>query len=206
MEPLRRLLASTIALLPFGATKAVGMTGQNEKSDAARLAIKNPPGCIADFDVQPIVLDDPGSVGFRLICRACRFSRMRILCYPKLVAEGDDYAGLKVGDLLERDPHDVVCIDCGESHIVFDQGKNGYDGVLGNGRTYEAGDGEIRPIVCDEDSYHVEVIFTFNIEFGELKEIETEDGVAIQDLFDGFSIRAVSEDGSELKSIDYECA
>ena len=43
-------------------------------------------------------------------------------------------------------------------------------------------------------------------EFEELKEIEAEYGVAVQDLFDAFLIRAVSEDGSELKSIDYECA
>lgn len=206
----RRLAVRLLGLLPVGAYRAFAdATAQDKpkvKSEAAAHALKNPPHCINAFIANAVESEHPESVRFRLSCRSCGSSKMRILCYPKLVAEGDDYAELSAGDVLERDPHDVLCVSCGARHLAFDQGKHGYDGALGHGRTYEQGEGVSQPIVCDVDSYRVELMFIYNIAFDELDEIATEDSLAVQDLFDAFSISAINEDGSVLKSIDYECA
>lgn len=206
----RRLIIPIMGATPLSATDLVSASTTSAQtiahSGAAAHALAHPLGCIGQFNVKPVPYEGAETVGFRLSCRGCGSSKLRIMCYPKSVAADDDYAGLSEGDILERDPHDVECAACGERHLVFDQGKHGYDGALGHGRSYELGTGESKPIICNADSYNVELLFTYNISLDELNEIAAEDGLSIQDLFDAVEIIALAEDGTVLKSLDYECA
>jgi hypothetical protein len=178
------------------------------KSEAAKLAIENPPSCIASFNA--VAVEREGDIDiaarFALSCKNCGSNEMNILCYPLMVKTEGEYAGIAVGQIIERNPHKVQCLKCGNAHLVFNANKHGYDGALGHGSSYSNGTGKAVPIECADVSYNVEVIFVYNNEIEENREIAQEKNLRPQDLFDWFHIIAVKADGTELKDINYECA
>lgn len=178
------------------------------KSEAAKLAIEIPPSCIASFN--SVAVERKGDIDiaarFALSCKNCGSNEMNILCYPLMVKSEGEYAGIAVGQIIERNPHKVQCLKCGNSYLVFNANKHGYDGALGHGSSYSKGTGKVSPIECAEVSYNVEVMFVYNIEIEELRETAQEENLHPQDLFDWFHIIAVKADGTELKDINYECA
>ena len=202
-------LASSFAVSGIGAgSLSASESKPHRKSEAAAFAILNHPGCISAFTARPVERKDDVEIiaRFQLACKMCLSSNLRILCFPITVAEAGKYAGMDVGDIIERNPHHVICVSCGERHLVFDATTHGYDGVLEHGSTYEQGNGEEKPIVCNAESYQVDVVFTYNIDFVELQDIANEEKLQPQDLFDWFHIIAMAPDGTELKDINYECA
>jgi hypothetical protein len=188
--------------------EVVATESRGGKSDAAKLALENPPSCIAIFNLAAVERGGDLDIcaRFQLACKKCGSPSFQILCYPVVVKEEGIYAGKEVGDVVERDPHHVKCAQCGERHVVFDSSKHGYDGALGNGSSYEAGSGKQKPIQCNLDRYQVEVVFTYNVDLEELTEIASDEGLKPQDLFDWLHIVAVDGEGREIREIDYECA
>lgn len=209
---IRRALLKLAAFLPFLAANAKNSdalaAGSKEKSAAATLALEKPPGCIAAFSSTPIEIDGDLDIcaRFQLTCKKCSSSNLKIMCYPIVVKEEGKYAMKEIGDVIERNPHHVVCTECGERHLVFDSRKHGYDGALGNESSYENGTGKEKPIACEIENYHVHVVFTYNIELDELNEIAEREKLEAQELFDWFHIIAITPEGEELRDINYECA
>lgn len=214
-DRIRRKFIEVLASMPFlQSASSVSKAASHEpdgRVQAASWARSHAPGCLSPF---LMALDEtegsrdltPISASFRLACKKCKSTQFSLGCYPKLVKASDDYAGLKEGDVFERNPHHASCKQCGDRQLLFDSNKHGYDGALGNGGSYERGRGKEQPIICKEASYGIVVRFIFNVELSELHEIASEDGLQPQDLFDGISIEAMSANGSILKSLDYECA
>lgn len=131
---------------------------------------------------------------------------MKIWCYPLVAANDEDFVGIAAGETIEQNPHEIECAKCGKRQMVFDAEKHGYDGALGHGSSYSHGSGGMAPISCSMPEYGVDVVFTYNAELEELRDIGTERGIEPQDLFDWFHLIAINDDGVELKDINYECA
>lgn len=212
MQTARRLVLRIMSLFAASGISTVvpsiAISNVSRKSEAAAFAILNPPGCIAAFVKKPVERQGDSEIiaRFELACAKCSSSKLKIMCFPVTVTEAGKYADMNVGDILERNPHHVVCVQCGERHLVFDASKHGYDGALGHGSAYEQGEGEEKPIACSAESYLVDVLFTYNINFEELRTIANDKNLQPQDLFDWFHIIAIAADGTELKDINYECA
>jgi hypothetical protein len=215
----RRLIISAASVLLAGLSRLLhrsvaagepegNATMSENKSEAAAFATTNPPTCISAFSLTPVerLGDIDICVRFALSCKICSSSNLRILCFPIVVTEAGKYAYIDVGQTIERNPHHVICVNCGVRHLVFDAARHGYDGELGNGTSYEQGTGEERAILCEEGDYKVDVVFTYNVELSELREIAEKENLQAQNLFDWFHIIAVSSSGEELKDINYECA
>ncbi len=199
-------LSSILGLTAFWPSARV--SGTTPKTKAAIWALANSPRCVSGVIATPVENDGDIEIAarFRLQCPTCQSTRLQILCYPKQVTESGVYAGLVPGDTLERNPHHILCVACSSRHLVFDANRHGYDGELGHGSTYEQGEGVESPIECPVDSYGVEVVFVYNIDFEELQQIGKEESLAPQELFDWFHILAISSEGVELRDINYECA
>ena len=176
-------------------------------SDAVSLALRDPPTCVAKFVVAALPgLEDDIVARFSLACQACNSSELRLFCYPVTARDSKTYAGVGAGEVVERNPHHVACLDCGKRELLFDATVHGYDGALGHGSSYEQGAGEERMINCSAERYSIEVEFLYNVELSELQEIAAETKLKPQDLFDALCIYAMSPAGIEVASLDYESA
>ena len=176
-------------------------------SDAVALALSDPPTCVANFAVTPLPrVEDDIVARFSLACAACRSSELRIFCFPITATDATTYAGVGAGEVVERNPHHVACLDCGKRELLFDATMHGYDGALGHGSSYQQGTGAEEMVYCREESYSVEVEFLYNVELSELQEIAAETNLKPQDLFDSLCIYAMSPAGIAVASLDYECA
>ena len=176
-------------------------------SDAAALALRDPPTCVAKFTVAAIPGDEDDIVArFSLACQACNSSELRIFCFPITASDSKTYAGVDAGEVIERNPHHVACFDCGKRELLFDATMHGYDGALGHGSSYEQGTGEEKMINCSAERYSIKVEFLYNVDLSELQEIAAKTKLKPQDLFDAVCINAMSPAGILVASLDYECA
>ncbi len=176
------------------------------KSDAAQLALRQPPNCIAAFAVQSQKHSGDLDIcaRFALSCRHCSSKMFKVFCYPdSSELEGEE-------EVLEQDPHHVLCSGCGARELLFDHQLHGYNAAVVDSESDDPIPDDLdtveRPIQVHEETYLVHVIFTYNNSLDELRETGAEWGVPPQDLFDWFHVVAVSVTGEELKDINYECA
>ena len=91
------------------------------------------------------------------------------------------------------DPLTWTCDNCAESHVFFDSDRDGYDGRLGNGTSYEQATtlAEIECPECAGKSHKVQCELIYNIDAGELDELaESDGGGHLANLFDGLDVIA----------------
>lgn len=173
------------------------------KSASAVLAGQDPPRILSNFDFQLVSenADIDICVRFRLACKSCRSNHLVVLCYREPLDEPIDGE-----EFLETCPHRIHCKSCNKTDLLFDSNKHGYDGELSHNTLEWEHIGDEIPIECGQHNYQVEVIFTYNSDLEELQEIASEKKLRPQDLFDWFHVIAISDEGVELKDINYECA
>ncbi len=168
--------------------------------------LEDRPSCIQKFEVLHQEKATEYSILFQLGCPRCKSPALRVLCYPAVADDGETYTSVEAGEIVERSPHHVECSNCAWRELLFDPAVHGFDGALGEGTSYERGEGEERPIDVANADYSTIVEFLYNIEFSELTETAQEAGVLPKDLFDGFAIYAISSDGKVIKLLGFECA
>jgi Zn finger protein HypA/HybF involved in hydrogenase expression len=91
------------------------------------------------------------------------------------------------------DPLTWTCDNCGNSRVFFDSDRDGYDGRLGNGTSYEQATtvAEIECPKCAAKSHKVECGLTYNIDADELDELaESDGGGHLANLFDALYVSA----------------
>ena len=109
--------------------------------------------------------------------------------------------GSKTGRLLagsdapngHLDPLTWTCDSCAKSHVFFDSDRDGYDGRLGNGTSYDQAT-TMTAIECPEcagKSHNVQCELIYNIDADELDELAASDGGGhLANLFDGLDVNA----------------
>ena len=91
------------------------------------------------------------------------------------------------------DPLTWTCDTCAKSHVFFDSDRDGYDGRLGNGTSYDQATttAEIACPACAAKSHKVQCELIYNIEADELDELaESDGGGHLANLFDGLDVNA----------------
>ena len=109
--------------------------------------------------------------------------------------------GSKTGQVLaggeaangHLDPLTWACDSCAKSHVFFDSDRDGYDGRLGNGTSYEQAT-KVTEVVCPEcagKSHKVQCQLVYNIDADELDELLDSDGGGhLSNLFDALDVNA----------------
>lgn len=91
------------------------------------------------------------------------------------------------------DPLTWTCDGCAKSHVFFDSDRDGYDGRLGNGTSYNQA-ATVTEIVCPEcsgESHKVHCQLGYNIDADEVDELlEADGGGHLSNLFDAFDVNA----------------
>lgn len=179
-------------------------------TEAAGQAIQKPPACLKAFKVTPLdhqPEDRPSEwAGFALQCGQCGERHFQVLGFPLRAPDPSPYYGIKPGEVFFRPPHRLRCVSCGHTADLFDPRKDGYDGVLGHGSSYETGEEDESPATSANARFLISVTFGYSIELDELLEIAEENGISPSDLFDSLGIQGASVDGGPDLSLDYECA
>ena len=109
--------------------------------------------------------------------------------------------GSKVGRVLagpetpngHSDPLTWTCDTCAKSEVFFDSDRDGYDGRLGNGTSYDQATttAEIECPNCAAKSHKVQCELIYNIDADELDElVESDGGGHLANLFDGLDVNA----------------
>jgi hypothetical protein len=96
--------------------------------------------------------------------------------------------GIPHEDLGLYSPIRTHCSRCGSDELLFDVAKHGHDVEIGAGSSYEAIDGEIRPLDCSKcgnATFSVMPWFTYQFEPGDLADVASTE---IANYFDGFGI------------------
>jgi hypothetical protein len=91
------------------------------------------------------------------------------------------------------DPLTWTCDRCAKSNVFFDSDRDGYDGRLGNGTSYEQATTliEITCPACATKSHTVQCEMFYNIGAEELDELAESDGAGhLANLFDGLDVSA----------------
>ena len=178
------------------------------------------PRCLQPFIVREVSLDrlfilqylEPDTHGaFQIECPRCR-SEVFAVIYTK---DSNDPSGDEF-EIGEGDMHREVlnpdgklalkCKSCDIEQLLFDLCQHGYDGELGHF------DGCVeyycQSVVLDGDEagYKIVVAIGFNSDLTELEAIAAQTGKRATDLFDDFSIVALSLDGRQATTFDFECA
>ncbi|WOI54397.1 hypothetical protein [Parvularcula sp. LCG005] len=177
-----------------------------QRTPSAAAAVKIPPSCLSGFDCTALPLAGNGldlAVDFALTCRSCNAFAFLIFGFPIVAPDPSPYYAVEPGQTFFRPPHKLRCSSCGAEAALFDVRKDGYDGVLNGGASYESGtDGE-EPIA---GQFKVTVAVFFNVEFDELSELAAEANVSISNLFDCITIKGTPVNGGEDVELSYECA
>lgn len=91
------------------------------------------------------------------------------------------------------DPLTWTCDGCSTAHVFFDSDRDGYDGRLGNGTSYDQATtlAEIECPECAAISHQVRCELVYNIDADELDELaESDGGGHLANLFDGLDVIA----------------
>jgi hypothetical protein len=175
---------------------------------AAALAAKQPPASFSQLALTALPPREIGSgpafaVDFAVSCKTCNHAVFMISGFPKIATDPSPYAEISAGETLWYPPHNLKCANCGSVAKMFDARKDGYDGIVNGGCSYENGtDGE----AFVPGSFNVTICAVYNIELEELTEAAAEANVQPPDLFDPFVIRGdPTGDGKPFETY-YECA
>lgn len=178
--------------------------------EAAALTIFGPPSFLSSFrakllqpeaDFQPSIFVD-----YLIGCKGCGSEEFKVLCFPKTVPDPSPYHGFKPGEILMRPPHRLQCSACGTTSLLFDPQAHGYDGVAGNGTSYELGDGQDAPAGGDDGKFRVVIGLGYSFEVEDLRNSAKEIDCPPSDLFDSFTLHGTSTVGKDNMEISYECA